>query len=278
MPRRILQNVARGALHPAGVVRVRLRLALLAEARVGIPHTVKQYEHHADAVLVGDAEELIDAREESLCVLLPENVVQEHANAVEPQPLGQREFPVDGVQVERFRLPHLELVDRVRRDVVAPDEPRLLAVPVVGFLLGPAPRRLGAGYETATEGETRDEEQAMNERHGRGMVAESRPGSSGCAAASPQVARATFSLHGTRHYPSRRALPEGGAVRSRRDAGGGAHPARDAEHEDRVVARADRLVFRTRVLLRVLRRAALRRPRLPLRRAVVVHETRAASP
>jgi hypothetical protein len=67
----------------------------------GSQHAVKENEHHADAVLVGDVEELVHPLQETLRVLLPEHVVQEHADAREAQSFRQCELAIDLLQVER---------------------------------------------------------------------------------------------------------------------------------------------------------------------------------
>ena len=115
MPLRVLEDHRARALHPAGVVQARLRRVLLAGVRERVPDTVEQHEHHADLVPVGRGQELLDPLEESLRVLLPEQVMQEDPDAVEAQALGPAELAVDRGQVEGVGLPHLELVDRRAR-------------------------------------------------------------------------------------------------------------------------------------------------------------------
>ena len=90
-----------------------------------------------------NGEELIDARAVTCRILLPQQVVQEHAHRRHPEALGQPELLLDGGRVERVCLPHLELVDGGRRDVVAADEPGLFRVPGVGCVLRPAGRLTG---------------------------------------------------------------------------------------------------------------------------------------
>ncbi len=162
-------------MHPAGVMEVGDGNGLFAELGARVPHAVEEDNHHADAVLVGDGEKLVDAIEQPLRVLLPEQIVQKDTDRVEAQTLGEGEFLVDGVEIEGFRLPHLQLVDGGAGDEVAPDEPGLVGVPVVGLLLGPAPGRLlGAGDKVAVQAETRDDNEAMKKGHGRNMVAKTR--------------------------------------------------------------------------------------------------------
>src|SRR5439155_15009774 len=81
-----------------------------------------------------------DSLLEAVRVLLPQQVVQEDAHRVETERLGPPELAVDARRIEGVGLPHFELVDRRRGNVVASDDPRLLCVPVAACLLGPALR------------------------------------------------------------------------------------------------------------------------------------------
>ena len=66
----VLQGGASRPLHPAGVVNARLRVALLAELRVGVPDRVEQDEHRLDPVPGGDGQELVDAFLVALVVMM----------------------------------------------------------------------------------------------------------------------------------------------------------------------------------------------------------------
>jgi hypothetical protein len=67
----IAQQVFSGALHSAGIMDVRLGVALFAEFRKWIPAAIERDEHDPDLVLGGDAEELVRALEKSFFVMLP---------------------------------------------------------------------------------------------------------------------------------------------------------------------------------------------------------------
>ncbi len=151
---RILQRLRAGSLQPAGVVHARFRSVLLAEMRIRIPARIEEHEQRLDLVLRGDVEELIDSPLITLGVLLPRQIMQEHPHRRHAEPFGPAELLVDRFRIERLGLPHLELVDRGCRNVVAADQPWLLRVPLVGLRLGPAARwrlRQGERADTADQ-------------------------------------------------------------------------------------------------------------------------------
>src|SRR3954467_11456359 len=76
-----------------------------------------------DMMPVRDGKELIDAIEKPRGVLLPEQMMQEHAHGVETELLGPTQLAIDRGWIERRLLPHLELVDRGTRREVAAHEP-----------------------------------------------------------------------------------------------------------------------------------------------------------
>ncbi len=71
-------------------------------------------------------EELAQPLEEALRVLLPQQVVQEDAHRVHADAFGHAEFLVVQRRIPGLGLEHLQLIDRVRGDVVRADQPRLL--------------------------------------------------------------------------------------------------------------------------------------------------------
>src|SRR6185369_8383436 len=102
-----------------------------------IPARIEKYQNRPDVMLVGDAQEYIDTLKESLLILLPEKVMQEDTHRVHAKALCPAQLAIDLLWVERFRLPHLQLVTGTCGDVVAPDQPRLLCVPTVCVISGP---------------------------------------------------------------------------------------------------------------------------------------------
>ena len=54
--------------------------------------------------------------------------MQEDAHGVHPQPFGPLEFFVDFLRIETLSLPHFEFVNRVRRQKITSDQPRLMLV------------------------------------------------------------------------------------------------------------------------------------------------------
>ncbi len=83
-------------------------------------------------------QKLVDALLKSGCILFPEQIMQKDAHGIHPHAFGPSEFPVDLFRIERRRLPHLQLIDRVFGNVVAAHQPGLLRVPIVCPLLRPA--------------------------------------------------------------------------------------------------------------------------------------------
>ena len=128
-----------GRLQPPRVVDAGHGLGLRPGRGIGVPAVVEQHGHRADAAARGRGEEALEAPEEAGGVDGPGEVVEEHAHRVHAEPGGPRELPLDGREVERLRLPHLELVDRGARREVAPDDPGLPACPRRRSLGRPAP-------------------------------------------------------------------------------------------------------------------------------------------
>ena len=116
----------------------------MLRAKLGhrIPAGIEQHEQGADVMPGGDGEELVEAPAKSGRVLLPEQIVEEHAHGVHPEGFGPAELLVDFCGIESRLLPHLQFVDGILRDEIAAREPRLLGVPVVCLLLGPSLRGL----------------------------------------------------------------------------------------------------------------------------------------
>src|SRR5258708_16265905 len=81
---------------------------------------------------------MVDALLEAGGVLLPEKIVEKDAHGVHAEGFGPGQFLVDLWGTEGGLLPHFQLVDGGFWSVIAADEPGLLRVPGVGFLLGPA--------------------------------------------------------------------------------------------------------------------------------------------
>jgi len=138
----ILQQVHAGALHPAGIVEVRFGRALPPQLRERIPYAIQRHKHHADVMLMRQPKELVHAPQQPFLVLLPQQVMQKHAHAIEAEVFRPTQFPFDGRWVPRFRLPHFKLVDGGARPKIAPGEPRLLRIPRVRLSHGPLLARL----------------------------------------------------------------------------------------------------------------------------------------
>src|SRR5580658_4333984 len=110
---------------------------LFAEFGIRIPARIKKHKQRPDFVLLRDAQKNIYTFLESRVVLLPEQVMQEHAHRVQSQRFRPTEFRVDPLRIEALRLPHFEFIDRRGRNVVTADEPGLLRVPIIRRLFCP---------------------------------------------------------------------------------------------------------------------------------------------
>jgi hypothetical protein len=120
-------------------------------------------------VLLRDGEELIDAMQEPVRVLLVREIVQEHAHRVHADGLRPPEFEIDPRRIERRGLPHLQFVDRCRGDVIGADQETLARVPVVRLLLGPAPCRGGGHRRRAAHHHHHQPQCGVPYRHGRAL-------------------------------------------------------------------------------------------------------------
>ena len=140
---------------------MRARLALFAKLRLWIPDAVQWHEHHANAVLVGDREELIDAAQKCFVILFPKQVVQVDTNTIEADVRGPAEFAVDCFRIERIGLPQLKLIDSRAGREVAADQPRLLRIPGVDLLDGPS--LASGGVAANKERKDGDKRQKSNE-------------------------------------------------------------------------------------------------------------------
>src|SRR5690349_4201324 len=85
-----------------------------------------------------DFQKSVDAFLETWRILLPGQIVQKHAHCIQSDRLRPSEFLIDALWVKRIRLPHLQLIDCVRGNVVAAYQPGPLQVPVRDIILAPA--------------------------------------------------------------------------------------------------------------------------------------------
>src|ERR1700730_17195686 len=127
----------------------RNRRGLRSEMRFWIPAGIKQYKDGLDAMTRGYLEEGIHAACESLGVLLPEQIVQKHPHGVHAELLRPSQLQVDPLRIEGVRLPHLQLIDGVRRNVIASQRPGLFGIPFV--CLGCRPSLQVGGVSGVTE-------------------------------------------------------------------------------------------------------------------------------
>ena len=140
-----------------------------------VPARIKQHKERFDVVTRGNFQKLSDSLFEALRIFLPYQVVQKDAHRVHSHVFRPTEFLVDLSGIETLRLPHLQLVDRIGRDVITPHKPWLLVVP--GFCFVDAPRRClrqqrGPARSPGSSKEPRV--QRIHEEDARGMGEEER--------------------------------------------------------------------------------------------------------
>ena len=112
---------------------------LRSQLRIRLPAGIEQHKDRSNLMLVGDRQECVDPLLKSGRVLLPQQIVQEHAHRIHADGLRPAQFLVDLLRIKRCRLPHFQLIDGIPRDVIRTDWPGLLGVP--GIRLGFAPAR-----------------------------------------------------------------------------------------------------------------------------------------
>src|SRR6516162_824915 len=100
---------------------------LEAKMRQRIPTRVEEHEHGTNVMVPRNGQELFNALLKANGVPFPKQIVEKNAH----------HFLVDLGRVESLLLPHLELVDRGLRYVIAADKPWLTPVPVIRLLLRP---------------------------------------------------------------------------------------------------------------------------------------------
>ena len=114
-------------------------------------------------MLVGNLNELIEPLKKPGGVFLPQQIVQENADAREAKALCPAEFLVDLLWIKRIRLKHLELIDGAAGSVVAADGPWLLRVPGVGPVSRPG-LRFGAMSREHKQAQYGEEERSFHDR------------------------------------------------------------------------------------------------------------------
>ncbi len=134
----IFQRTGPRALYPTRIVYARRGRMLFAQFRIWIPTRIEQHKQRLDMVLVRNGQKRTHAFLKPRAVLLPKQIMQEHAHRRHAQTLRPTQLQVDPLWVERIRLPHLQFVNGVGRQIVAADRPRLLRIPGIGLLSGPA--------------------------------------------------------------------------------------------------------------------------------------------
>ena len=133
----VVEDVLVRALAPVSAAMYeRLRLRLLSEL-LGASAVGAEGEGHPHAMSSGDIQHLVDPLLESFLVLEPEHLMEIDADHVETEFLTESHLPVEDFRIESVLLPHLELIDRIRRNVAAAHRPLRLRPPGTGLLRSP---------------------------------------------------------------------------------------------------------------------------------------------
>src|SRR6516225_3387881 len=113
------------------------RRMLEAQVRQRIPTRVEEHEHGTNVMAPSNGQELFNSLLKANGVLFPKQIVEKNAHRIHAHRFCPAHFFVDLSRVESLLLPHLELVDRGLRYVIAAHQPWLTTVPVIRLLLRP---------------------------------------------------------------------------------------------------------------------------------------------
>src|SRR6516225_5556200 len=115
----------------------RNRRMLEAKVRQRIPTRVEEHEHGTNVMAPRNGQELFNAVLKANGVPFRKQIVEKNAHCIHAHRFCPAHFLVDLGWVESLLLPHLELVDRGLRYVIAAHQPWWTPVPVVRLLLRP---------------------------------------------------------------------------------------------------------------------------------------------
>ena len=149
--RRIVYGLRPGTLNPLRIMHAGYGFRLFAEFRIVETAPIGKKSHNSlDPVAVADPKELIDTLFETVRISFPDHVMQKNANRIESQAFGKVHFLFYGLRVERLPLPHFELIDCRRSNIVEPYRPFVRGIPGIRPLFRPSfgefCRRSGTGY------------------------------------------------------------------------------------------------------------------------------------
>ena len=85
-----------------------------------------------------------------------DDAAEKHAQGLEAQLLGPAQFLVDGGMVVGCLAPHLYLIISVGGDIIATSHPRVLRIPLVGFLCRPSSGNRLSEHSWKTKKQTND--------------------------------------------------------------------------------------------------------------------------
>ena len=115
-----------------------LWLRLLSVLRCRVPAVVEEYQYRTYGVSPADVEKVVYPVFKSLWVIGIDHAAKIYPQCVESYAFRPSEFLVDLLVVVGGSTPHFNLVDRIRRDVVAADRPIQSGIPLPCLSLAPA--------------------------------------------------------------------------------------------------------------------------------------------
>ncbi|MNE73219.1 hypothetical protein D3C80_1692160 [compost metagenome] len=109
----------------------RLRRFLRPEERLvaGESAIVHQRQHHLDLMTGGNRQKLINARQQTLTIILPDDKRQVDTQLVIARVVRPAEFLIDGRRIKGVALPQFRPVHRRTRQIVKSANPALLPAP-----------------------------------------------------------------------------------------------------------------------------------------------------
>ncbi len=123
--------------NPPAVMNPLLRRWLSSNRGIRIPAIIEENKQRPNLVLRSNLQKRRHPLLKSFRVSLISQIMEINPNRVHPNPFRPSQLPINRPRIPTLRLPHLQLVDRSRRQKVSPDNPRLLRLPLVSLFSCP---------------------------------------------------------------------------------------------------------------------------------------------